>query len=80
MKVLTNIVLMRFQMSLVMCLTQVTFVANVAGVLSEAFLSVSFVVKKFHVTLVKNSPPELHVAHTADVSLFHVRFNVTRSS
>lgn len=58
---------------------EVTLVAQLASVLSETFLSVSFVVQQLHVPLVKNSPPELYVADVADVRLFHVRLDVTRS-
>lgn len=63
-----------------MSFTQVAFVANLASVLGEAFHPVSFVVQQLHVALVKNSSAELHVTNITDVSLLHVRLNVTGSS
>lgn len=74
---LVNIVCLH--MIFVMSSPQITFVADIAGVLSETFLPISLIVKEFHVPLVENSPSELLIANAALVSLFHVRFDVACS-
>lgn len=67
-------------MILEMSSPQVTFLAELAGIFSKTFLSISFIVEKFHVTLVEDSPSELDIANPTDMSLLHVRFNMTCSS
>lgn len=71
---------MRFHVIFVMSFPQVALLAEPASIFSETFLSIIFVVERFHVTLIEDSPPELNVADAAHMCLLHVRFYVTSSS
>lgn len=66
-------------MIFVMRSSKITLVADVASVFSKAFLTISFVMQQLHVSLIKNSSSEFHVANVTDMRLFHVRFNMTCS-